>query len=166
MANLILVEGPDNSGKTTLIDKLNGVKLNFPKKTDTRFTIETRNEVAIFETMLKYIDTRTYILDRGYISNIVYGRLRGLDEKVISMYRDDLSRLIKNHNLKIIGLTRDKISINFCDDLIKLSTDDFNKVIDMFNEEYKRFDVKPIKILEFNEKNELLKVNEEIVWQD
>lgn len=170
MADIILVEGPDNSGKTTLIEDIctkycdTHINLDFPKRTDSgRFTIETRNEVACFETMLKYIDPRyVYVLDRGYLSNIVYGELRAMtkDEKdKIDVYREDLARLCTEHNVTIIGLTRNPLEIEFEDDLISLSNGGFNKVISLFEKEYKRLGIEPTKILNHDSKNKIISIN-------
>lgn len=170
MANIILVEGPDNSGKTTLIEDIctkhldSHIHLDFPKRTDSgRFTIETRNEVACFETMLKYIDPRyVYVLDRGYLSNIVYGELRAMnktEKEQVDIYRQDLERLMLNHNVTIIGLTRNQLEVEFEDDLISLSNGGFNKVISLFEKEYQRLGVEPVQILNHDGKNNIISVN-------
>ena len=63
MAKLIIFEGPDGSGKTTLIRKLltasNVRLLDFPKKDPAgfRLDIKSRAEVSCFETMLKYLSS-------------------------------------------------------------------------------------------------------------
>ena len=172
MANVILVEGPDNAGKTSFINRILKdntwciSQLEFPKRPDSgRFTIETRNEVAIFETMLDYLpNDHAYILDRGYISNIVYGSLRAMDPQQkasIQVYRDDLERLSKNHSVYCIGTTRNKIECDFEDDLISLSNGGFNKVIDMFEAEYQRFGIKSVKLLEHDPFNKVLHETDE-----
>ncbi len=151
MAKIILVEGPDNAGKTTFIQGLEslGMKLiRFPKKTsEGRFTCLTRNEVAIFETMLNYLDDNyVYILDRGCLSNIVYESvLRG---KRTGIYMDDFKRLADNNKVLVVGLTRNKLEDDFADDLIAISEDQFNKVVDEFEKLYKALWITPYKILE------------------
>ncbi|WJZ27914.1 thymidylate kinase [Serratia phage 92A1] len=165
MANILLIEGPDNAGKTTLINKLSMVnieQLSFPKRTASgRFTIESRNEVAIFETMLDYLpNDRLFVLDRGYISNIVYGELRAMtpsEKKAVEVYREDFKRLTSNHSVMVLGLTRNKITCDFEDDLISLSDGGFNKVIDLFESEYDRFGIDSIKLLEHDENNKVLR---------
>ncbi|QPI13809.1 thymidylate kinase [Serratia phage 4S] len=165
MARLILVEGPDNAGKTTFINRIRNIvnveQLNFPKKTASgRFTIESRNEVAIFETMLEFLPTdKLFVLDRGYISNIVYGELRAMtpeQKDQVQVYREDFSRLIKNHDVYVVALTRNEITGAFEDDLISLSDGGFNKVIKLFEEEYKRFNIPYGKMLEHDENNNVL----------
>lgn len=167
MANIILVEGPDNAGKSTYIKELckrpYTVCLNFPKQTsEGRFTIETRNEVACFETLLKHLNPDyTYVLDRGYLSNIVYGELRAMsksDKLKINLYREDYIRLCSEHRVETIGLTRNKIDVAFVDDLISLSDGGFNKVIDLFEAEYERFGIVKKQILNHDPKNNLIGV--------
>ncbi|ANM46484.1 thymidylate kinase [Morganella phage vB_MmoM_MP1] len=172
--NILLVEGPDNAGKTSLIERIcyedsRFVKINFPKRTeDGRFTIESRNEVACFETMLKYLDkNKVYVLDRGHLSNIVYGNWRAktdADLEVIETYRDDFRRLCREHCVRVFGLTRNKIEVDFEDDLITLPKDDFNGIISSFDTEYNRFNIESIQILNHDENNKLVSVND-IDWK-
>lgn len=138
---LIMLEGPDGSGKSTLAEYLledNQYKLlPFSKrnKDGSRFEIKSRNDVNIFESMLECLDTRyTYILDRGYISNYVYGLLR--NEPDIDDYLKDLYRLLNRHFVKVVPLTRKKIDDDFEDDLIKLTKSEFNSIIDWYNDIY------------------------------
>lgn len=171
MARLILVEGPDNAGKTTLINRIRNIVnvelLEFPKSTAFgRFTIESRNEVAIFETMLEHLpDNKIFVLDRGYISNIVYGELRAMSpeqKSYIDVYRDDFRRLIKNNDVYVIALTRNEITCEFEDDLISLSNGGFNKVIKLFEQEYSRFNIHCDKILEHDDTNNVVSANNDI----
>lgn len=161
MAKLILVEGPDNSGKTTFINELQdygAVLLNFPKATSAgRFSCESRNEVAIFETMLNYLDeSKVYILDRGYLSNIVYESV--LRDKDTTAYVEDFIRLKQTHDLKVIALTRNKIDVSFKDDLISVDSESFNKIIEMFNSVYRTLGITPYKYLNHDSSNALIDV--------
>lgn len=138
---IILVDGGDNAGKTTFIRDVceisdRYVKIEFPKRTvDGRFDIKSRNEVACFETMLKYLDpSKIYLLDRGYISNWVYGALRNGSERELDMYEQDFQRLCDEHKVLPIILTRNEMTQDFEDDLISLSSEGFNKVIALFEE--------------------------------
>lgn len=138
---IILVDGGDNAGKTTFIRDVceisdRYVKIEFPKRTpDGRFDIKSRNEVFCFETMLKYLDpNKIYLLDRGYISNWVYGSLRGSSNKELDMYETDFRRLCDEHKVLPIILTRNEMTSDFEDDLISLSPEGFNKVIALFEE--------------------------------
>lgn len=139
MAKIIVVDGPDNAGKTTFIRDIceisdRYVVIDFPKRTeDGRFDIKSRNEVNCFETMLNYLDpTKIYVLDRGYISNWVYGKLR-LEED-FEKYEVDFNRLVDNHTVLPIILTRNEITTDFKDDLISLSAQSFNAVIKHFED--------------------------------
>lgn len=138
---IILVDGADNAGKTTFIRDIceisdRYVKIEFPKRTcEGRFDIKSRNEVACFETMLKYLDpSKIYLLDRGYISNWVYGSLRGSLSMELGQYEEDFRRLCNENNVLPIILTRNEITKDFEDDLISLSAEGFNKVIELFEE--------------------------------
>lgn len=170
---LIVVDGPDNSGKTTLIDELTSYvgfeKLNFPKRTGQgRFTIAARNEVAIFETMLEHLDpSKIYVLDRGYISNLVYYKFRKefklelMDcEKAENFdeddYVNDIQRLKENHNVLYLNLTRDKLNADFEDDLISLTKEQFNRIIELFEQETAKAGGVSHKILTHNELNEVI----------
>jgi hypothetical protein len=173
--NILLVEGPDVAGKSSLIKRIcyedsQFIKIDFPKRTEAgRFTIESRNEVACFETMLKYLDkNKVYVLDRGHLSNIVYGDWRARTEEdlqVIETYRDDFRRLCRNHCVRVFGLTRNRIEVDFEDDLITLPKKDFNSIISSFDVEYKRFNINPIQILNHDENNKLVSVND-INWKN
>lgn len=159
MAKLILVEGPDNSGKTTLIQELialGAVLLEFPKKTsEGRFTCVSRNEVAIFETMLQYFHSdQTFILDRGYLSNIVYESV--LRSQRTDVFMDDFQRLVENNKVLVVGLTRNKLNDTFADDLISISEDQFNKIVDTFESLYKALWITPYKILEHDVFNNVI----------
>ena len=81
---IIVIDGPDNSGKSTLIESLLSDKkyrlIDFPKKINGKcISLGTDNDKALVETLYKFLDPNfVYILDRGYPSNIVYsGFLRG-----------------------------------------------------------------------------------------
>ncbi|BBC78083.1 thymidylate kinase [Escherichia phage EcS1] len=139
MAKIIYIDGPDNAGKTTLIRDICQISdryelIDFPKRTDDgRFDIKSRNEVSCFETMLNYLDSsKIYLLDRGYISNWVYGKLR--NEKCVEQYEVDFNRLIDNHKVYTLILTRNEIKTDFEDDLISLSPFGFNQIIKSFHE--------------------------------
>lgn len=170
---LIVVDGPDNAGKTTLIDELTACvgfeKLNFPKRTEQgRFTIASRNEVAIFETMLEHLDpSKIYVIDRGYISNLVYYKFRkefGIDlmdcEKTENFdeddYVNDIQRLKENHDVLYLTLTRDKLNADFEDDLISLTKDEFNRIIELFEQETAYAGGVKHKILTHNAQNEVI----------
>lgn len=140
-SKIILVDGPDNAGKTSFIRDVceisdRYVKIEFPKSTtEGRFDIKSRNEVACFETMLKYLDpSKIYLLDRGYISNWVYGSLRNSGSMELDTYKDDFVRLCANYNVLPVILTRNEITEDFEDDLISLSSYGFNQVISLFEE--------------------------------
>jgi hypothetical protein len=164
MARIILVDGPDNAGKTTMIKNIcdigdNYVELKFPKRTVAgRFDIKSRNEVTCFETMLDYLSPKkVYVLDRGYISNWVYGHYRC--EEQTSTYKDDFVRLKNNHNVLPIILSRNEITEGFEDDLISLSQSDFNLIIELFEQFAKEHNIKPVQVLNHYGNNNIKSIN-------
>lgn len=166
MAKIIVVDGGDNAGKTSFIRDICDISdryvvIDFPKKTDDgRFDIKSRNEVACFETMLEYLDpTKIYLLDRGYISNWVYGSLRGDSEKELERYEVDFNRLVDNHKVFPIILTRNEMTEDFEDDLISLSPEGFNKVINLFEEFGEDNDVEIFQLLNHYGNNRIKSVN-------
>lgn len=149
MAKLIIFEGPDGSGKTTLIEKMRWMSnvrlLDFPKKDSSghRLDIKTRSEVSCFETMLKYLDDNfVYLLDRSYISNYVYEKWRDPESPLLPMYINDINRLMATNKVKIVGLTRE-IHGNYEDDLIKASKSEFEKIIKYYDEIYSILGITP-----------------------
>ncbi|AZV01170.1 hypothetical protein vBSdyM006_033 [Shigella phage vB_SdyM_006] len=167
--NIVAIEGPDNTGKTTLIQHLINNEgftlLEFPKKTsDGLFTIATRNEVAIFDTMLNHLDpSKKYILDRCFLSNMVYYIYRKHHGKsfVIKETQETFNNYVMDLiNLKnkclVIGLTRNKINSDFEDDLIKLSKEQFNDIITVYDMFYEEFGIRNFKLLEHDSNNNVL----------
>lgn len=163
MARLILIDGPDNAGKTTMVRNILQISnkyelVDFPKRTETgRFDIKSRNEVACFETMLEHLDpTKIYILDRGYISNWVYGTWRSED---VLQYETDFLRLIDNHKVLTLVLTRNNIDNSFKDDLISLSKEDFNYIIELFKTFADEQDIQQIQVLNHTGANKIKSVD-------
>lgn len=166
MAKIIYVDGPDNAGKTSLIRYICEISdryelIDFPKRTDDgRFDIKSRNEVSCFETMLEYLDPKKiYLLDRGYISNWVYGMLRQENDRELDRYEVDFNRLTDNHKLYSIILTRNEMTSDFEDDLISLSPEGFNHVISLFEEFGINNDVPIHQILNHDGNNKIRGVN-------
>lgn len=163
---IILIDGPDNAGKTTMIENIMDigpqyVKLEFPKRTvEGRFDIKSRNEVACFETMLGYLDkSKVYLLDRGYISNWVYGMYRGDSDKVLDEYQEDFKRLVAKFKFLPVILTRNEITTDFKDDLISLDPKGFNEIIELFEEFAFENDVDVIQVLNHYGDNRIRSIN-------
>lgn len=161
MANMILVEGPDNSGKSTFIKSLvreGFTLLEFPKKTsEGKFKCVSVNEVAIFLTMCQYLDpSKVYVLDRGMLSNIVYdGIVPGNDELIRSMLVD-LLKFTRENNVFVVPLTRNNIDFDFEDDLIKLPKDKFNSVVAAFDSLYSELHLESDQLLDHDAANNLI----------
>lgn len=139
---IIFIDGPDVSGKTTLIkNSLNKYKklkeLNFNKGLTGLLRINTQTHFEILKVLLPNLDPKfTYIVDRCYFSNIVYDKvLRNEDADPSYEFRHWCHK-----NLKIleIVLDREYVNYDFEDNLISIDKDTFNKVID----EYRNLAVK------------------------
>lgn len=167
--NIVAIEGPDNSGKTTLIQHLvenEGFTLiEFPKKTsEGLFTIVTRSEVAIFETLLEHLDpTKKYVLDRCFLSNMVYYIYRKHHNKsfIIKENQESFNNYVKDliklrSKCLVVGLTRNRLGEDFEDDLIKLSKDEFNDIISVYDLFYDNMNIQTFKLLEHDSKNNVL----------
>lgn len=133
---LILVEGADQAGKSTLINRLtekHGIALlEFPKSDNTKpFKIETKSELSCYVSMSKNLDKSIiWVQDRGILSNIVYNRnflKHDIDEQLSFLHN-----LNDNTNLLIVILDRPHIKSNFKDDLLDVSMDKFNLFVDSY----------------------------------
>lgn len=157
---IIVIDGPDNSGKSTLIETLLDNEkyrlIDFPKKINGRcISLGTDNDKALVETLYKFLDPNfVYILDRGYPSNIVYSGFLRNEMKPYAQL-DDWKRFKSEFNIIEVILTRNKLGRDFEDDLIKLTKDEFNLTV----EEYERNFENVFKILEHDENNNLLNVD-------
>ena len=97
---IIFVEGPDDSGKTTLIQTLKStlpksianrlVELEFNKGLNGLLRINTEEQFEILKSLLPNLcREKIYIVDRCYLSNIVYDRvLRGETAEASYDFRD------------------------------------------------------------------------------
>lgn len=100
---IILVEGPDGTGKTTLCEELK-------KKGFEYIHLGKEREVnLVYNKLIKYLqdnkDRKDIVIDRAYISNIIYSNIYG-DSGYIS-----LENLLKIHNLIdliILTIPKDK----------------------------------------------------------
>lgn len=161
MKQIIVIEGPDNAGKSSLIKLLKneGCKeIKFPKQTKTGlFKIESENDFAIFESMLEHLADGLYVIDRFLISNMVYEGLRGVDT---SRYVNKLKELSERNVIDFIVLKRNKIGVDFSDDNISLSKDGFNQVIDSYSNYCKLLGIREYQYLKHDINNEVVHVNE------
>ena len=142
---IIFVEGPDDSGKTTLIQTLKStlpksianrlVELEFNKGLNGLLRINTEEQFEILKSLLPNLcREKIYIVDRCYLSNIVYDRvLRGETAEASYDFRDWCK---ENLNSIEIVLDRPYIEEDFVDNLINIDQAQFNNIID----EYRKFD--------------------------
>lgn len=97
MSKIILVEGPDCSGKTTIcnsiVDNFNFKCLHLSKLKDNQ---------SVDEFYINFIDNlkiqkqnnMNIVLDRAYISNIIYSTVFKQDETISRYLMDELKKLI------------------------------------------------------------------------
>lgn len=157
---IIVIDGPDNSGKSTLIETLLADTkyrlIDFPKKINGKcISLGTDNDKALVETLYKFLDPNfVYILDRGYPSNIVYsGFLRAEMDPYVELA--DWIEFKSEFNIIEVILTRNPLDKDFEDDLIKLTKDEFNLTIQKYEDCFKNV----FKILNHDGHNNLLNVD-------
>lgn len=137
----IVVDGIDGAGKSTLIEDIkklswNIVQIEYPKTMPsgklTRFNDERSFELMF--TLFELLDkNKIYLLDRFMVSNLVYDViLRGEDPSVSKYYLEEFK---KRFDVMEIYLTRNQLGMDFEDDRIKMTSQQFNQLI----EEYKKY---------------------------
>lgn len=142
---IIFIDGPDDSGKTTFIQTLKKtlppaiggrlVELKFNKALGGLLRINKDDQFEILKTLLPHLcRENVYIVDRCYLSNIVYDKvLRGEATQPSLDFRDWC-----HENLTSIEIVLDRpyIEEDFADDLLTINKIQFNEIID----EYRKFD--------------------------
>lgn len=138
----IVLDGIDCCGKSSLIAELEQKYFSFVQVVNFKKTlpsgallrINTEKDFELLFSMFDLLDkSTTFILDRFVVSNLVYDSvLRGEDTKVSRYYYEEF---IRRFNVLEIFLTRPKVTVDFEDDRIKLTRDQFNSCID----EYKKY---------------------------
>ena len=175
---LVIVEGCDNSGKSTFIKRLEEIgyiKLDIPKKTKmgSILKVDTEESLTPFVEMFKYIKDGNYVLDRSVMSNAVYEKiLHNKNSKWFNMHY--LLRMGELTNLSVVVLDRNPIMINYSDDLIDLDKIEFNSIIEEYKSLYQTYkdhaefhqsSIKFIidKILNHDSLNQLMYVDEQAI---
>ena len=138
---LIFVDGPDDSGKTTLIQTLKGTLPNMYQLTELKFNkglngllrINTEEHFEILKSLLPHLcKQNVYIMDRCYLSNIVYDQvIRGESSEASYHFRDWCKENLDS--IEII-LDRPYIKEDFQDNLINISQSEFNEIIDGYRD--------------------------------
>ena len=136
---LIFVDGPDDSGKTTLIETLKSnlpnryglTELKFNKGLNGLLRINTEEHFEILKSVLPHLcKENTYIVDRCYLSNIVYDQvLRNESAEPSYDFRDWCK---ENLDSIEIVLDRPYIKEDFEDNLININQNEFNEIIDAY----------------------------------
>jgi hypothetical protein len=132
----------DNCGKSTLLRDIardfapTAKEIKFPKTmpSGTLLRMNTEKDFEILFTMFELLDSsKTYLMDRFIVSNLVYDKvLRGEDVVLSHHYHAEFKR---RFDVKEVFVTRPYIGEAFIDDRIKLTKDQFNAGI----EEYKKY---------------------------
>src|SRR5687767_8321524 len=79
----VIVEGPDGTGKSTLIDRLTTMRLYVPFRTQAGEG-PPKYPREINERALRYLDMKNTIFDRHpCVSQPIYSQLRGKDEDIL-----------------------------------------------------------------------------------
>lgn len=137
----IIFEGMDNCGKSSQIANVikkypQSHEIKFPKTlpSGALLRINTEKDFEILFSTFELLDKRrTYLLDRFIPSNLVYDKvLRGEDTSLSEYYWKEFNT---RFDVTTIVLTRPHIKIDFVDDRISLTRDQFNRALD----EYKAF---------------------------
>ena len=139
-SKIVFVDGPDESGKTTLIQTLKETlprryaltELKFNKGLNGLLRINTEEHFEILRAILPHLcKEKVYIMDRCYLSNIVYDGVSGEDIDPSLKFRDWCK---ENLNSIEIILDRPYIKNHFEDNLISIDQSTFNEIIDKYRE--------------------------------
>jgi len=135
----IVFDGMDNCGKSTMLKDLardlwpRAVEVKFPKTmpSGTLLRMNTEKDFEILFTMFDLLDkTKTYLLDRFIVSNLVYDKvLRGEDVALSRQYYAEFKR---RFDVMEVFVTRPHIQTEFIDDRISLTIEQFNAGIDEY----------------------------------
>lgn len=99
---LIIVEGPDGSGKSTLVKKL--TELNY---VEIKTIYRSNNEYNIWKVLLKELTNSSinYVMDRCFISEWIYRCLKKDVKPTLSL--QDILNLCNNTNFKFVFCKND-----------------------------------------------------------
>ncbi len=148
---IIFIDGADGSGKTSLIDRLiNGfdgipnrfaedlIELKFNKATGGLLRINDETHFEIMKTLLIHLPKdKVYIVDRCYLSNMVYDKVLREDDALPSY--EFRSWCFNNLDCDEIVLDRDEVTEDYEDDLIAMNKEVMNWVI----KEYRQYSTMP-----------------------
>lgn len=135
----IVFDGMDSAGKSTMVQDLardlrsRAIEVKFPKTmpSGALLRMNTEKDFEILFTMFDLLDrTKTYLLDRFIVSNLVYDKiLRGEDVALSHQYYAEFKR---RFDVMEVFVTRPHIESEFIDDRISLTVDQFNAGIDEY----------------------------------
>ena len=148
---IIFIDGADGSGKTSLIKRLKTgfdgipyrfaddlVELKFNKATGGLLRINDETHFEIMKTLLIHLPKdKVYIVDRCYLSNMVYDKVLREDDAIPS--HEFRSWCLENLDSEEIVLDRDEVTEDYEDDLIAMEKEVMNWVI----KEYRQYSQMP-----------------------
>ncbi len=135
---LIIVDGPDESSKSTFIKDLTyfcgqtqEIKFKKTLPSGELLRINTEKDFELLFSMFDLLDkSKTYVLDRFIVSNLVYDKVfRNASDEYMAVSRKYYVELKERFNVFEVFLTRDEIGEDFEDDRIKIPKDKFNEII-------------------------------------
>ena len=136
MVKIVFIDGPDVSGKTTLVKKLldnpdfNFKELVFDKGLGGLLRINKEEQFEILRSLLPNLNpVYIYIMDRCYLSNMVYDGISGEDIEPSLEFRDWCKDYVDSIE---IMLDRPYIKTDFEDDLVTIDKITFNEIIDEY----------------------------------
>ncbi len=164
---IIFIDGADGSGKTSLIKRLISgfdglpnryanclIELKFNKATGGLLRINDETHFEIMKALLVHLPKdKVWIIDRCYLSNMVYDKVLREDDALPSLEFRDWCK--DNLDSIEIVLDRDEVTEDYEDDLIAMNKEVMNWVI----KEYRQYTEMP-KYL--NRKDGRILVNDDV----
>lgn len=135
---LLIIDGSDHSGKSTLIkdlswyyDKVEEIKFKKTLPSGDLLRINSEKDFELLFSMFELLDKKkTYVLDRFIVSNLVYDKVfRNASEEYLALSKRYYAEMKERFNVLEVFLTRDEITTDFEDDRLKMPKDTFNLVI-------------------------------------
>lgn len=139
----LVIEGPDDSGKTTLVKTLceshsGFVELNMRWDETKRLVFDAEEKIPMVMSTFKHFDPdNVYVIDRFLMSDLIYDSiLRGRD---VTLYQKHLDKFRKDFDVMYVVLDRNDVNGDHEDSKIRIPHHKFQEII----EEYRIVDGSP-----------------------